>query len=270
MAQVKLHKVDITTGLVSQVYVPITPDTVYRSVTQTLPTSISGNTQLIIKERRDGGKQYRLLETPSQIDGLNLLAQAIGSQAGASSLTQATLNMLDVDVTDIAHAAVGTTQGGGTIKANAVFVNVSTATATTVIANTLPVILPNTVVVIKNPQTFALSIFPPVGGSINSGAVNAAYTLAAGTTTSFITKNVSTTTSTTSVAIGTGTKTFTVASGLIFPAGAAVLAWVDNSNYMNGTVVSYTGNTLVLSISAVTGSGTNTSWTISGSNIYTI
>lgn len=69
------------------------------------------------------------------------------------------------------------------------------------------------------------------------------------------------TTSVTSNSIGTGAKTFTVASGLDITAGDAALATASTSS-MAGTVTSYSGTTLVLSITATTGSGTYTAWSI--------
>lgn len=72
-----------------------------------------------------------------------------------------------------------------------------------------------------------------------------------------------TATSSTSNSIGTGSKTFTVASGLWFVAGQTVTA-TSGANSMTGTVTSYSGTTLVLNITSTVGSGTFTSWTITG------
>lgn len=74
------------------------------------------------------------------------------------------------------------------------------------------------------------------------------------------------TTSSTSVLVGTGTKTFTVASsGLPIINGQGVLA-LSGTASMFGTVVSYIGTTLVLSIISFTGSGTLTNWTIANNS----
>jgi len=71
-------------------------------------------------------------------------------------------------------------------------------------------------------------------------------------------------TSTTSNSIGTGAKTFTVAAGKQFAAGQYVLVQrTGTSDYMWGTVTSYTTTSLVLSIQLTAGSGTYTTWTIS-------
>lgn len=74
-------------------------------------------------------------------------------------------------------------------------------------------------------------------------------------------------TSTTSNSIGTGSKTFTTQTGLGFAAGQAVRIQ-DNaslSNYMLGTISSYTTATgsLVVTVSSVAGSGTIADWSIS-------
>lgn len=78
------------------------------------------------------------------------------------------------------------------------------------------------------------------------------------------------TTSTTSNDIATGTHTFTVddsatTAGRAIPTGATVRIWQtsNTANYMTGTVTSHSDTTLVVSITAVGGSGTGvTSWTI--------
>ena len=68
--------------------------------------------------------------------------------------------------------------------------------------------------------------------------------------------------SNTSLAIGTGSKTFTTQSGLAYSANARVRAAYDSSNYMEGTVTSYSGTTLILNIDRIVGGGTYASWTI--------
>lgn len=74
-------------------------------------------------------------------------------------------------------------------------------------------------------------------------------------------------TSTTSNSIGTGSKTFTTQTGLGFAAGQAVRIQ-DNaslSNYMLGTISSYTTATgsLVVTVDSTAGSGTIADWSIS-------
>lgn len=71
--------------------------------------------------------------------------------------------------------------------------------------------------------------------------------------------------SVTSRSIGTGSKTFTVASDKGFATGQVVRAVSDASatNYMIGTVTSYSGSTLVVNVTATGGSGTYADWTIS-------
>ncbi|MCJ2039860.1 hypothetical protein MKK55_13065 [Methylobacterium sp. J-059] len=69
------------------------------------------------------------------------------------------------------------------------------------------------------------------------------------------------------VTIETGTKTFTVARGLNFVAGFPVKAVAarDLSKSMSGTIASYSGTKLVLSVTTVTGSGIVDDWTIGAS-----
>lgn len=71
-------------------------------------------------------------------------------------------------------------------------------------------------------------------------------------------------TSTSSVAIGTGAKTFTVQSGRGYSAGQWLRVSNSSSNYMEGTVTSYSGTTLIINVPAgrAIGSGTYTSWNV--------
>lgn len=80
-----------------------------------------------------------------------------------------------------------------------------------------------------------------------------------------------TTTSATSVLIGTGTKVFTVAStGLNIQTGqgVTVTSAILPANTMSGTVISYVGTTLTLSILTVTGSGTFNSWVLTANAAF--
>lgn len=76
-------------------------------------------------------------------------------------------------------------------------------------------------------------------------------------------------TSTTSLSIGTGSKTFTVASGLLFKVGQQVRASVasDPKVFMAGTVTSYSGTTLIVSMVTYYGTGTYASWNISAAGL---
>lgn len=72
-------------------------------------------------------------------------------------------------------------------------------------------------------------------------------------------------TSTSSVAIGTGAKSFTTQAGKQFQAGQFIKV-VDSAvttNYMWGTVTSYSGTSLVIDVTVTGGSGTIASWNIS-------
>lgn len=71
-------------------------------------------------------------------------------------------------------------------------------------------------------------------------------------------------TSTSSVAIGAGAKTFTVQSGRGYSAGQWLRVSNSSSNYMEGTVTSYSSTTLIINVPAgrAIGSGTFTSWNV--------
>lgn len=72
-------------------------------------------------------------------------------------------------------------------------------------------------------------------------------------------------TSTTSLAIATGSKSFTTQAGYAYQAGNYVRASsaADGTNYMEGTVTSYTSTSLVLNVTKIGGSGTKADWTFS-------
>jgi hypothetical protein len=81
-----------------------------------------------------------------------------------------------------------------------------------------------------------------------------------------------TATSTTSNTIGTGLKTFTVQSGLSISAGEPVTAWagITGQGYMQGTVSSYSGTTLVINVTTIQGPvATYTGWDIVRNFRYT-
>ncbi len=69
-------------------------------------------------------------------------------------------------------------------------------------------------------------------------------------------------TSTSSVLIGTGSKTFTTQAGLAYVTGLRVRVANSGTNYMEGTVTSYSGTSLVVNVDRVAGSGTLASWNI--------
>lgn len=73
------------------------------------------------------------------------------------------------------------------------------------------------------------------------------------------------TTSTSSVSLALGSKTFTVASGLNIKPGDSAFAIPTGivAQFMSGTVLSYSGGTLVINITNVSGSGTYSVWNLS-------
>ncbi len=70
--------------------------------------------------------------------------------------------------------------------------------------------------------------------------------------------------STTSLAIGTGSKVFTVLADLSLNSGQFILiaSDADTTDYMWGQIVSYSGTTLTVTVSAIGGSGTLADWTM--------
>jgi len=76
---------------------------------------------------------------------------------------------------------------------------------------------------------------------------------------------ITTPTSTTSLTIGTGAQTITTQSGLSYAIGSVVRIYstVNAYNYMEGTVTSYAGTSLVLNVTTTSGSGTLASWNLS-------
>lgn len=73
------------------------------------------------------------------------------------------------------------------------------------------------------------------------------------------------TSSTTSITIGLGNKTFTVPAGLTVGIAGSPMFAVSGINSMLGTLVSYSGTTLVMNVTSVIGTGTYASWLL-GSN----
>jgi len=104
---------------------------------------------------------------------------AIGSAvSGATSRT--TLNGIVIDSISAAVSAAGTTQGTATSL-------VSNINNITTVAASSGVVLPTAVagmrILIRNTGANTLNIYPATGGTINALATNAAFTLAAGSTT---------------------------------------------------------------------------------------
>ena len=71
-------------------------------------------------------------------------------------------------------------------------------------------------------------------------------------------------TSTSSLSIGTGSKTFVTQSGLAYAAGTPIQAFSTGSSaYMQGTVTSYSGTSLVANMTITSGSGSHSDWNLS-------
>lgn len=78
-----------------------------------------------------------------------------------------------------------------------------------------------------------------------------------------LTSHSFTTTSVTSNTIGIGSKSFTVTAGLAAVVGESVLI-TSGVNQMIGTITSYSSTTMVINVVQVSGSGTYTSWVLTG------
>lgn len=81
-----------------------------------------------------------------------------------------------------------------------------------------------------------------------------------------LTTHVFSTTSVTSNTIGTGSKSFVVTAGLAAVAGESVLI-TSGLNQMIGNITSYVGTTMIVNVLQTVGSGTFTSWLITGPSI---
>jgi len=71
-----------------------------------------------------------------------------------------------------------------------------------------------------------------------------------------------TTSSTSQTIVSSGNLTFTVDSGLSYVSQQEVIIAHDANNHMHGTIVSYSGTSLVVEIKHKTGFGTYNSWDI--------
>lgn len=71
-------------------------------------------------------------------------------------------------------------------------------------------------------------------------------------------------TSDSTITMALGSHTFTTQTGKAYVAGQAILitASASPTNYLNGTVTSYSGNQIVINITAKTGSGTYSQWAL--------
>jgi hypothetical protein len=97
--------------------------------------------------------------------------------------------------------------------------------------------------------TFAVWAIAPVGDKGDKGDTGASYVG----------------TSTTSLAIGTGSKSITTQAGLAYVVGSPIrLASNANiANFMEGSVASYSGTSMTVTVAAVGGSGTFADWNLS-------
>jgi hypothetical protein len=66
-----------------------------------------------------------------------------------------------------------------------------------------------------------------------------------------------------SLSLSFGEKTLTVDAGKNWNAGMQLQLWAGPSTYMSGMVTSYSGTTLIIYITSITGSGTFSAWAIS-------
>jgi hypothetical protein len=96
----------------------------------------------------------------------------------------------------------------------------------------------------------------------DAGISSLAASAAAASAASALASPGTTATSTTSLTITTGTQTLTIQTGKTIVTGMFMTCAYDSTNYMYGSVVSYSGSTLVLNITDTMGSGTYAVWSV--------
>lgn len=187
MAKVELHRIFPSTGVVKKEWAELEAAEYY-NVTAALPTSVSGNCQVLWRNQQIGNRSIRVLETASQIELLNSLSKASQFQ-GQSSPSEASIELILNNDATLGVSANGHTIASTTVV-SAYFTSVTTATATTADALRLPDLVDNKVYKIKNATAVDLLLFPfaATGTIVGTGlAAGAAYTIPSGAIVSFYT-----------------------------------------------------------------------------------
>lgn len=170
---------------------------------------------------------------------------AAGSASSASTSATTATTQAGIATTQATNASTSATNAA-TSATNAA----SSATSASTSASTATTEAGTATTQAGNAATSATA----AAGSATAAAASAA-SLAAGITA----------TSTTSLLIATGAQTFTTQSGKLFINGQILIiaSNANSANYMHGAVTSYTGTSLVMSITDTGGSGTFADWNIS-------
>lgn len=189
MTQIPVHKLNAFNGTVSLDYVDA-DKVAYDPVTATLPSSLSGNSQITLIDElasRRGGGTLRVLETPRMLNIMTQVQKAIAPQ-GQSALVEATLEaLMGSSLLSLALAATGT---GGPTTATALpayFSKLTTVTTGSAENAKLPAASKWAVKVVTNAGAGPLLIYPQNDEFINGVVYTTPYTLAVGATASFYT-----------------------------------------------------------------------------------
>lgn len=211
-----------------------------------------------------------LPRTPTgYVDGLRVVFSPINSNTGASTINVNGLGVKNIRLQDNSAAEPGTlvagipktliygaALGNFFVEANSVSAaaaEAAAAAASASAANASKVAAESA----KNTAEFYRDEAQTYAADADFSAAQAqAAVVAAGTSTIA--------TSTSSVTVGNGTKTFTVPAGKQFGVDQPLVA-ANGNNKMFGSVVSYSGTTLVINCTVAEGSGTFASWTIAPS-----
>lgn len=189
MAQAPLHSISPSNGIVSLLWLDL-DGARYTSVSSTLPSSLSGNTQIqtnSLRGARLGGSASRVLETPRMIDFINQLQKGISPQ-GQSTLIEATLDAVDGSAISSLSAVATGTGGHATATAlNAYFSKFITVTAGSAENAILPSAGKWQVKVVVNAGASPLLIYPQTGEFINGIIDTTPFSLPVGASASFYT-----------------------------------------------------------------------------------
>lgn len=196
---------------------------------------------------------------------LSATAAAGSASAAAGSASTAT-TQAGIATT---QAGIATTQAGNaatsaTNSANSASAAAGSATSASSSATTATTQAGIATTQAGNSATSATSSANSATSSATS-ATNAANSATAAAASAVLAGSALTATSTTSNTIGTGNFTFTIQANKNFFAGQNIIAAsnANSSNYIHGTVFSYSGTTLVITETDNGGSGAHADWNIS-------
>jgi hypothetical protein len=200
-------------------------------------------------------QQIAAYATAAAASAAAALASQIAAAASASSASTSAS-------TATTQAGIATTQASNAASsASAASTSASNASTSASSASTSATNASNS----ASSASTSASTATTQASNASTSATNASNSAAAAAASAVLAASNFNTTSTSSNSIGTGNKTFTVQANKNFVVNVPIIA-VDSSdpaNYMQGTVVSYSGTTLVIDSDYTGGSGTIASWNIS-------